>query len=212
MRPCWLPRRFRGKRTVFISARVHPGETPSSFVFDGVVEMLMREADPRAQVLRDAFVFKLVPMLNPDGVARGHYRTDQRGTNLNRSYQHPDASLEPTVFAAKVRACITLFRSLACWAGRHAVVDFVSLGCLRCMDAEPCAAAARRREPAVVRGFACARLQARLLLVRQPHPQLARSGQRLRCFLLSPAAAAVSPWLTVPCHRIRFGTCYLHGS
>jgi cytosolic carboxypeptidase protein 5 len=44
-------------------------------------------------------------MLNPDGVARGHYRTDQRGVNLNRCYQDPDRDAQPTVFAARSVVC-----------------------------------------------------------------------------------------------------------
>lgn len=93
-------KKFYNKKIVFISSRVHPGETPASHVVNGFLKFITSD-DPRAVGLRDCFVFKIVPMLNPDGVYRGHYRTDTKGANLNRFYSNPSIIDHPTIYAVK---------------------------------------------------------------------------------------------------------------
>lgn len=55
---------------IFLSARVHPGETNASWVMKGTLEYLMSN-NPNAQSLRESYIFKIIPMLNPDGVING---------------------------------------------------------------------------------------------------------------------------------------------
>ena len=89
------------KKYVLITARVHPGETPGSHVFNGLLKFLLDKKDQRARLLRDNFVFVMIPMLNPDAVYRGHYRIDTQGNNLNRLYKNPDPENQPTIYATK---------------------------------------------------------------------------------------------------------------
>ena len=101
---------------------------PAQHAFKGILNLLMDKDDMRARELRARYVFKLIPMLNPDGlnifssfynmcspscyhllyecdlflgVFRGHFRMDQHGQNLNRYYTSPDSILQPAIFAAK---------------------------------------------------------------------------------------------------------------
>ncbi|BES91621.1 cytosolic carboxypeptidase-like protein 5-like [Nesidiocoris tenuis] len=97
-----IPRAFKfEKEVIFLSARVHPGETPSSHVLNGMISFLMTRDDPVAVMLRKCFVFKIIPMLNPDGVYSGNYRTDTRGVNLNRVYLNPSPTDHPSIYGAR---------------------------------------------------------------------------------------------------------------
>jgi murein tripeptide amidase MpaA len=77
------------KSTVFLTSRVHPGETPASFVLNGILSFILNEKSEQAKILRERFVFKVIPILNPDGVYRGYYRHDTKNQNLNRYYLEP---------------------------------------------------------------------------------------------------------------------------
>jgi hypothetical protein len=55
---------------VVLSARVHPGESNSSWVIKGIVDFLLGD-HPVAKALRKGYVFKILPMLNVDGVVNG---------------------------------------------------------------------------------------------------------------------------------------------
>ncbi|CAF3671099.1 unnamed protein product, partial [Adineta steineri] len=74
------------KKGVVISARVHPGETNSSWMMKGLLDFLLSDSAD-AKLLRDTFVFKIIPMLNPDGVIVGNYRCSLSGRDLNRNYK-----------------------------------------------------------------------------------------------------------------------------
>jgi murein tripeptide amidase MpaA len=54
-----------------------------------------------SRALLENFVFKIVPVLNPDGVARGYWRTDCNSVNLNRMYSDPDQELYPTIYQVR---------------------------------------------------------------------------------------------------------------
>ncbi|KAG5446019.1 Cytosolic carboxypeptidase 2 [Clonorchis sinensis] len=88
------------KRCVVITARVHPGETQSSWMVQGLIDFLVSE-NPDAELLRSNFVFKIIPMLNPDGVIVGNYRCSLSGCDLNRKYHSDLKRFFPTVWHAK---------------------------------------------------------------------------------------------------------------
>jgi len=64
---------------IIFSSRVHPGESPGSHVLNGVLDLLTDLKSDQGRLLRKHYIFKVIPTLNPDGVARGYYRLDTLG-------------------------------------------------------------------------------------------------------------------------------------
>ncbi|KAA3680985.1 uncharacterized protein DEA37_0000206 [Paragonimus westermani] len=90
----------RKGKVIFVTSRVHPGETPSSYVCQGFIDFMVSD-HPLAQDLRYHLIFKIVPMLNPDGVYLGNYRCSLMGFDLNRQWQDPSQWAHPTIYATK---------------------------------------------------------------------------------------------------------------
>lgn len=92
---------FNQRKGVIITARVHPGETVGSWMMRGVINFLTDPFSEEARLLRENFVFKIIPMLNPDGVINGNYRSSLAGCDLNRQWKNPSKTLHPTIFNVK---------------------------------------------------------------------------------------------------------------
>ncbi|XP_047453319.1 cytosolic carboxypeptidase 4 [Mugil cephalus] len=91
---------LRNRPYIVLTGRVHPGESNASWVMKGTLEFLCSN-DMVAQILREAFVFKIIPMLNPDGVINGTSRCDVSSEDLNRQWSKPDPTLSPTIYHTK---------------------------------------------------------------------------------------------------------------
>ncbi len=75
------------KTDIYIIGRQHSGEVASSHMLEGMIDFLISD-DPDAQIMRDDFVWYIVPMVNPDGVFEGNSRATSLLRDPNRDW-HP---------------------------------------------------------------------------------------------------------------------------
>jgi hypothetical protein len=95
------PEQIAIRRAIILTSRVHPGESNASFMMEGTLEYLVSEEEG-ARYLRDNFVFKIIPMLNPDGVINGNTRCNLAGVDLNRQWIDPNKKLHPSIYHTKM--------------------------------------------------------------------------------------------------------------
>ncbi|CAF1315913.1 unnamed protein product [Adineta ricciae] len=129
------------KKFVFISARIHPGETNSSFMMRGVLEYITSN-DKIAQKLRSQIVFKIIPMLNPDGVIVGNYRCSLTGKDKNRNFRHPRKQTFPIIYHMKelIRRLQNEQREILAFCDLHGhsrKLNVFAYGCDGCDGPEP---------------------------------------------------------------------------
>ena len=94
------PNIINSRQSIIFTARVHPGETSGSYVIESVINNLLNNSE-QSNTLLNKFVFKIIPMLNPDGVIHGHYRNNILGKDLNRMWQDPRENVTPTIYYLK---------------------------------------------------------------------------------------------------------------
>lgn len=91
----------RKRKTIWVVARQHPGETMAEWFVEGMLEHLFDAADPVSRRLLHQACFRIVPNMNPDGSVRGNLRTNAAGCNLNRAWAAPDMQTSPEVFQVR---------------------------------------------------------------------------------------------------------------
>ena len=91
---------INARQSIIFTARVHPGETSGSYVIESVINNLLNNSEQSNNLL-DKYIFKIIPMLNPDGVIHGHYRNNILGKDLNRMWQDPRDNVTPTIYYLK---------------------------------------------------------------------------------------------------------------
>lgn len=91
-----------GKKVAWIFFRQHSWESGSSWTGEGAIRFLLSDS---ARDIRRENVFKIFPMSDPDGVARGGVRFNSRGYDLNRNWDTADERNTPEI-AAQRRAIL----------------------------------------------------------------------------------------------------------
>ena len=70
---------------VLLLGRQHPPEITGALAMRAFVETVLGDS-PLARAFRDRFAIILIPLMNPDGVAEGHWRHNANGVDLNRDW------------------------------------------------------------------------------------------------------------------------------
>lgn len=110
----------KDRPTVWLMFRQHSWETGSSWAGEGAVRALLGD-DAEARRRRQTFVWKIFPLCDPDGVARGGVRFNVNGYDLNRNWDVEDPRKMPEISAQReaVRAWIRGGHTIALYFSLH---------------------------------------------------------------------------------------------
>jgi hypothetical protein len=86
------------KKTIWLMFRQHSWESGSSWVGEGAIRTLLASGSIK---LREQIVWKILPLCDPDGVARGGVRFNANGFDLNRNWDIVDPIKMPEITAQR---------------------------------------------------------------------------------------------------------------
>ncbi|MFZ6052416.1 M14 family metallopeptidase [Halocola ammonii] len=86
------------KKTIWVIARQHPGESMASWFMQGFILKLLDPFDPVGRKILENAVVYMVPHMNPDGAIAGNLRSNLAGANLNREWESPTLERSPEVY------------------------------------------------------------------------------------------------------------------
>ncbi len=88
------------KAVIWLMFRQHSWEAGSSWAGEGAIRFLLSSA-PKAVILRQTAIYKIFPLCDPDGVARGGVRFNANGYDLNRNWDAIDETKMPEIAAQR---------------------------------------------------------------------------------------------------------------
>jgi hypothetical protein len=90
----------QGKPVIWLMFRQHSWESGSSWVGEGLIRTLLARGQESTR-LRGGAVWKIFPLCDPDGVARGGVRFNVNGYDLNRNWDVADPARMPEIAAQR---------------------------------------------------------------------------------------------------------------
>ena len=100
-RPIQLAKTANKPEVILLLGRQHPAEVPGALAMRDFIDVVLGESE-LAREFRDRFALLIVPLMNPDGVANGHWRHNAGRTDLNRDwgpFSQPETQAIATLMA-----------------------------------------------------------------------------------------------------------------
>jgi len=110
------------KKVLLFFAMQHSGEDCGGFFTEGMIQALMAE-DENAKQLLDKYVFKIVPMVNPDGLFHGVCRYNSNMEDLNSEW---DDELSDTANLPVEPEVLAIMKWAKGWIEAGGTIDFAT--------------------------------------------------------------------------------------